>query len=709
MKKSSRAFKVGTRTSNLARLQTRGALECLVRLLPGLRFEEVPLGTPGDRDVRTDLRASPADFFTRDMDQAIVAGSLDAAVHSAKDLPDPVLDGLDWCWLPWREDPRDVLVARHGLALADLPKAPVIGVSSVRREEYCRRRFPDAVLKPVRGTIEERLRQLDAGDFDIMVLAAAGLVRLGLAPRISEWIPLSDLPTPAGQGALAITFRAGDRYWLRVRSLLVRPVVFAGAGNGLMETCTLGALEAIKRCDICLHDSLLDSALLERLPQGVECVDVGKRCGLHHVPQAKINVLLTTAARRGQRVVRLKGGDPGIFGRLAEEIEALDALCLPYRVIPGVSSVNIATTGTGMLLTRRGSSRGFTVMTPRQEGGGIGSVQAEARAQLPLVFFMGLGTLGDIVTQLLAEGQPCSTPVAVVLGAGSVEEMVIRGCLADIASKMAGHDAERPGLIIVGSPVEHGYHAEWGALMGRRILLPCSETLQEHAANAVRDFGGIPISLPLIRMIPDPACLATLKAMDKFDWLVVTSPASVHVMMTLLRDIQADVRSLPNLLVAGPGTAGALKAYGITADLVPEHNFGAEGLAEIARRAVPAGATILRLRSHLAGPQLAEALATDGRRVTDCVLYANQPIRPERIPAFDAVFFASASAVEAFVAVESAAVLAKKMVVAIGRPTLAALEKHGVRVAAVSAEATVQSAIETLAALMVRKELEELT
>ena len=244
--------------------------------------------------------------------------------------------------------------------------------------------------------------------------------------------------------------------------------------------------------------------------------------------------------------------------------------------------------------------------------------------------------------------------------------------------------------------------------MGRRILLPCSEALQGNAANAVRDFGGVPISLPLIQMIPVPACLSTLKSMREFDWVAVTSPSSVHVMMNLLRDANLDVRGLPKFLAAGPGTAEALKSYCVMADMIPGHNFGAEGLIEIVKRAVPSGATILRLRSQLAGPQLAEMLTAAGYRVTDCVLYANKPIRPERIPAFDAVFFASASAVEAFMVVEPVAALTGKMVAAIGSPTLAALEKYGVRVDALSAEATVQSAIETMAAMMVRKELEEL-
>ena len=119
-------YRVGTRASKLARVQTHEALTRLAMLLPCLRFEEVPFRTPGDRDLRSDLRESPPDFFTRDLDEAITDGRLDAALHSAKDLPDPMPAGLDWCWLPGAEDARDVLVLRQGMTCADLSDHPIV-------------------------------------------------------------------------------------------------------------------------------------------------------------------------------------------------------------------------------------------------------------------------------------------------------------------------------------------------------------------------------------------------------------------------------------------------------------------------------------------------------------------------------------------------------------------------------------------------------
>ncbi len=696
-------------------IQAEEALQIVRERLPARTFTLCPASSPGDRDKITDLRRCDPDFFTRDLHDAVRSGALSAAIHSAKDLEDPLPAGIDGFWLPQPADPRDVVVLRPGRTWGDLPETAVWGISSDRREAYLRRRFPAAQSRGIRGTIEERIAQLDAGHYDALILAGAALQRLNLRDRIDHWIPLADLPTPPGQGHLALTFRAGDPLWLRIRSLFVKCVTFAGAGAGSMDTCTLGARDALARCEICFHDSLIDARLLDLLPPGADRVDVGKRCGKHAVPQSDIHQGLIDAARRGLRVVRLKGGDPGIFGRLAEEIEALDALQLPYRVIPGVSSLNAATTGTGLLLTRRGISRGFTVMTPRQEGGGVGSVRAAARTELPLALFMGVGVWDEIAAQLAAEGLSEITPAAVVFEAGSVDETIIRGTLGDMAKKWAAHlpppsnphlsPDSRPGIILVGAGATGGYHPEWSALQGRRVLLPGSDALQKKAVDTVRDLGGIPLPLPFIRLVPDPTGLPLLKTLRTFDGLVVTSPSSVRMLLRQLPEAGLDLRALPKILVAGPGTAGVFQDQGILPEVIPDRNFGTEGVVAGARQSFPAGASLLRLRSQRAGPGLAEALERAGFRVTDAVLYANEPMRPERIPAFDAVFFARASAVEAYLAAQPPDTLAEKTVVAMGQPTLTALKKNGIQVARGALEATVESALQTLAAVIVDQQI----
>ncbi|MFT5242063.1 MAG: hydroxymethylbilane synthase, partial [Kiritimatiellia bacterium] len=295
---------LGSRSSQLARIQAQSIAQHLERLLPSLKVELRFMESPGDRDQATDLRESPADFFTQDLDEAVRSGELDCAQHSAKDLPDPVPEDLDWFWLPWRADPRDVLVLKAGLRMADLPAAPRIGISSDRRDAYCQERFPGATFLPVRGTIEQRLAQLDDDRFDVLVIAAAALQRLNLESRITEWVSTDDLPVPEGQGVLALTFRAGDATGQALRSLFVKATRIVGAGVGRAGYCTVEGVAALHSADVCLYDALLDERLLDELPAKASRIFVGKRCGNASMKQTEISALMLDEVRRGKRVVR---------------------------------------------------------------------------------------------------------------------------------------------------------------------------------------------------------------------------------------------------------------------------------------------------------------------------------------------------------------------------------------------------------------------
>lgn len=694
MTRSPTVFTAGTRPSSLALAQSRAALDRIEALLPGIGFEQVRITSIGDTDRTTDLRESPADFFTRELDEALLRGEIDLAVHSAKDMPDPVRDGIDWYWLPWREEPRDALVLAKGKTIADLPPNPVIGVSSERRAAYCANRFPSAIQKNIRGNIEERIAQVDNGAFDIVVMAAAALLRLGIGERITEWIPLAELEVPDGQGYLAITFRAGDERMMALRNLFTPAVVFAGAGVGNKELCTVATLRALQRCDLCLYDSLIDPALLAELPPHAVAIDVGKRCGAHSKEQHETTKLICECARQCKRIVRLKGGDPGIFGRLAEETEALEQIGIPFRVIPGISALQAATTGTGMLLTRRDVSRGFVALTPRMHGGGLARCDAEMKNQLPAIYYMSIKAIESIARQLLDENTPPETPAALVFSAGGEDEHIIKTTLGALSSRSIAHGIKQPGLILVGDITTYAYKTDLGALRGRKILLTCSEAIQEKAAALVRDFGGRPIQLPLIRLKCrsgfQPRCAES-------DWLVVTSPSSVRAFMQVVREQGIDYRSIPKIMVCGRGTADEFSRFNLRVDAQPDAAFSAESLVRLAEGILNPGDKVLRVRSDKAGPQLAEALRQTGADVEDAILYDNERIAYDHQPGFDAVFFASASAVEAFIDQWGAAALAGKTVAVIGQPTAAAMEKHGLQPTLVAREATVPGAIHTLA------------
>ncbi|MBR1588938.1 MAG: hypothetical protein IJ658_11510, partial [Kiritimatiellae bacterium] len=320
-----RRFVVGARGSRLSCLQTEGAIGLLRREFPGTDYRLVPFSTPGDRDLTTPIERSAPDFFTRDLDDAVRAGKIDFAIHSAKDLPSPMADDLDWFWLPAREDPRDAWVTRlGGRAGARLSR---IGVSSERRAAYAKKMFPKAKLLPIRGAVDARLEQVRTGAYDAVLMAMAGLRRLcggGLPEGVKVTpIPLDDLAPPEAQGYLAVVFKAGNERLMAMRRRFVKAVRFVSAGVGDASLCTIAGQRDIASADIVLHDALLgQSSNLN--PKS--SIFVGKRCGTHSMTQAEITRRICDEARKGKRVVRLKGGDAGLFGRLAEEVDALTAL-----------------------------------------------------------------------------------------------------------------------------------------------------------------------------------------------------------------------------------------------------------------------------------------------------------------------------------------------------------------------------------------------
>jgi len=604
--------------------QTRHVVHRLCGLLPRWTFEIFPLAEPGDQDRVPGLE-SPADFFTHD---------LDFAVHPARDMPDPIPAGLDWFWLPWRDDPCD------------------------------------------------------------------------------------DRPTSPGQGAIGLSFRIGDRRLVRLRSLFVRPVVFVGAGAGAAGLCTADGLAALKACDLCIHDALLDSSLLAALPANAERIDVGKRAGHSLHTQTETTELILRHARRGRRLVRLKGGDPGLFGRLAEETEALEALGLPFRVIPGVSSLNASTTGSGMMLTRRGVSQGFCAITARMAGGKMTDVSASARSRLPVVFFMAGRAAASVTEQLRRENWPATTPAAAVFAAGTDEETIVDGTLANLASRMADSglvgsttgQSERetstglPVLLICGDVAGFRFRRDLGALRGKRVLLTFSEALQESARRQVLDYGGIPVSRPMIRFVPCLEEQSELRDLRSYDWVVLTSSFAVDCLMKSLCRTKTDLRGLPRLLVSGPGTMARLETLGLQADA---YLATGSGLLECVSRNLRPGERVLRLRSNLAGAGLSDLLRELGLRVDDVVLYRTEPVGHEHKPRFDIALFAGDSAVESLIAQWGPERLEGKLVAAFPGSACAALAKAGISIDVKASERSVEACIGELALYEVSRALQE--
>lgn len=228
-------------------------------------------------------------------------------------------------------------------------------------------------------------------------------------------------------------------------------VYLVGAGPGDPELITVRGLKLLQAAEVVVHDRLVHPHLLLEAPAGAELLDVGKAPGRPHPSQAEINRLLVARARAGRLVVRLKGGDPFVFGRGGEEAAALRAAGIPYAVVPGVSSAVAAPAAAGIPVTHRGLARSFTVVTGRTAGDEPPDWAALARLDT-LVFLMGLGELAQIVGQLIAHGRSPQTPVAVVSCGTTARQRVIMGTLDSIV--LAASDLPSPATIVVGPVVE---------------------------------------------------------------------------------------------------------------------------------------------------------------------------------------------------------------------------------------------------------------
>ena len=661
---SEQILRVGARDSTLSLLQATTALE-RIREQTQLTFELCPFSSPGDRDQITDLRQTPSDFFTKDLDDALINRTIDCAIHSAKDLPPEGLRSeLDWFWLPWREDPRDALIIRDGVTA---PKR--IGISSHRREAWAAKRFPNAERATLRGTIPARLKQLDAGDFDAIVIAAAALHRLDQAYRITEYIPLDELTPPPGQGYLAVTYLKANVHLRRLRNLYIKSVRFAGAGVGDGELCTVAALREIQAADCIIYDALMDATLLKAAQTSGKAVElryVGKRSGQHALKQEAITALIGEHVRRGQRVLRLKGGDPGLFGRLTEEIDALIADGIPFRVFPGVSALQTATTATGMLLTRRGEARGFQVATPRSQG-----------PEMPHVWFMALGMAADIAKQY-----PPETPYAIVYDAGLPSQVIQRGLVGELVNQPPP-SLERPGLLLIGAFTTRVFPLN-GAFAGRKIWITGSDSVVQKARLAVTDFGGIPVIQPLVHF--DPITTFKIRPSKAYNLLVVTSPTAARF---FLQQMTSPIQFIPKkIAVTGLGTAEVLSFLN-TDLIIPEKHFSAKGLLNTLPTDL-SGQKILRIRSEEAGTALADALKQRGAKVKDLPLYRTLGCSTTTPPPHDVVFLASSSAAKAWLASDTDHT---KDVIAMGNPTAEVLRSQGITPTIVAPVQTVTDAL----------------
>jgi len=434
-------------------------------------------------------------------------------------------------------------------------------------------------------------------------------------------------------------------------------VYLVGAGPGDPGLLTLKAAELIKTADVLIYDYLAAPEILKLAPADCRLIYVGKKAGCHALPQEEINRLLIREARSDGRVVRLKGGDPYVFGRGGEEALVLARAGLTFQVVPGISSTIAAAAYAGIPLTHRDLSSQAALITGHERPDKTDSSHdwAALAKMGTLVMVMGVAGLDFSCQALIRAGRAEDTPAALIQWGTTRRQRTVTADLTDLPARAREAGLGAPALLVVGEVVRLRQELNWFEklpLFGRRLLVTRSRERVGRLASLLSELGAEVWERPTIattvltqkESFHDPA---------GYDWLIFTSPTGAEFFLRGLMDSGRDVRALGSVRIAviGPGTAEALTPFGLRADLMPAEHV-AEGLLAALVSTGLAGRRVLLARARTGRDILPEGLAKAGAQVRDLPLYVTfypdwadpLPDRP------DLTTFTSSSTVEGLAA-----------------------------------------------------------
>lgn len=667
---------VGSRGSKLAVVQTEWLLNELKNKNPEVDFELKIIKTRGDRIQHKALdQIGDKGLFTKELEEALLSGEIDMAVHSMKDMPSELPEGLMLSVPPMREDPRDVLLTPHQISsFKELPEGATIGTGSKRRVYQLKTLRNDIKTVGIRGNIDTRIRKMHEQHLDGIILAAAGLKRIGAFNSSADYtcIPLEPttfIPAPA-QGILAVEIREdneivkqlmdtvsnpmtqaqmqaerqflislngschipigaygvvdgdqmtlyglfgneegsilkmgqlqgkiqeaedlGDRLAKKLKKMAeaeTKPgtVYLTGGGCGDPGLLTVKGMEKLKSCDAVVYDALVNETFLNYTKPSCEHIYVGKRAANHALPQDEINQLLVRLAKEGKTVVRLKGGDPYVFGRGGEEGEVLFDAGVPFEVIPGITSVIGGLAYAGIPITHRDCVSSFQIVT-----GHLKSEENEldwpvlAQSKGTIVFLMGVKNLQKITESLMANGMDKNRPAAVVHRASTPYQRVVEGTLETIYDIAIKEKITAPSLIVVGDVVTKRQKLRFfdnKPLFGKNILVTRSREQSSKTVEMIRELGGNAIEYPTIKIEPIGENVTmlteTFSHLEDYTHLIFTSTNGVEIFFQALKESHKDARALGKIHVTaiGKATQQSLEHYGVMADFTPKKYVGEE-------------------------------------------------------------------------------------------------------------------------------------
>jgi uroporphyrinogen III methyltransferase / synthase len=444
-------------------------------------------------------------------------------------------------------------------------------------------------------------------------------------------------------------------------------VYLVGAGPGDAGLLTLRGAELLQRADVVVYDALVNADLLRLAPKSAEIIFGGKRSRDHAIPQEELNQLLIQKAKEGKTVVRLKGGDPYIFGRGGEEAEELSAAHVPFEVVPGVSSIVAGPNYSGIPLTHREHCSSFTVITGHEDPSKAeGVIDYEHLAKLPgtKVVLMGVERIGQVAQSLMQHGMSRETPVGMVRWGTTGRQQSIEGTLGTIADVVAEQKFAAPAVTVIGDVVKLRGKLNWfekRPLFGQRVVVTRTREQASHLSRQLTDLGADVLEIPTIKLMPPDdhqELVDALVGIGAYDWLIFTSPNGVTTFFDYFFKAYEDVRSLGavRLAAVGPGTAAKLTELHLKVDVMPEEFVAKKIAAALTHFESIENLKMLLLRAQVANQELPKMLEEMGAIVDDIACYKTVPETEDRTGAAarflesgaDWITFTSSSTVENF-------------------------------------------------------------
>jgi uroporphyrinogen III methyltransferase/synthase len=647
LRRPPRHTKVYCRKSPLAMAQVNEVYD----MLPHLGCSVDDIDTYGDRHREISLWDStvPSDFFTRDLDDRCVFFNDPEriAIHSAKDMPFPVVEGLEIYALTPCRSQTDSLVTRQGETLATLPAGSRVATSSPNRRRQLLERRPDLEAVSIRGNIEERIRKVMEGEVDALIVATCALERLDMMSYQSEEL---DFQTHPLQGQLAVVgIKDGplkEEFTLIDERRKYGRLTIVGAGPGNIGSLTLDGADALEQAHVVFYDDLIGQDLIQRFRKPEQgWIYVGKRSGSHAMEQAEINERLLKGVRSGFNVVRLKGGDPMVFAHIREEIDYVQqGTLLEVRIIPGVTAGVAAAALSQTPLTQRGAAtsvafalgHGKEIQTPNTD---------------TIVYYMCGDNIARIARQLIKAGRPSDTAIRLCCDVTGPKQQFLSATLDEV--QYAAIKNTVPTVMIVGKTAE----CEDYLRLSQKTLH--TGTAYYDALDYDREYED-PYNVyePLITRFPTEAVCGLVPghpySPEQFDWVIFTSSFPVRVYRSAL---EAQGRKLEKVFKGvkvgsvGPTTSAAIKVLGLDVTMQSGTN-SADGILRYFAAEVHTPQRILLPHSDVAFTTLSDGLKAMGHEVVDAVIYETKPSPTAKIvdlAPFKRITFSSPSGVDAFI------------------------------------------------------------